>query len=114
VTPDGIRIEGYGLTVIDTADVDRCAYPGCGQPRGSIYHAARFTGRHDFQVRQHQDDGTFEAELLAQGLMRRLVDQMSEAVSVGDLFDILDAIEDQCEQVREFYVKEDAAPPRHV
>lgn len=29
---------------------ERCAYPGCGHPRGSMFHAERFTGRHDFVV----------------------------------------------------------------
>ena len=44
--------------------------------------------------------------------IRRLCDSMLEAETVGDVFDIIEAIEDQCEQVRAMYRALDMEPPR--
>ena len=52
------------------------------------------------------------AEAAAFMFIRRLCDSMLEAETVGDVFDIIEAIEDQCEQVRAMYRALDMEPPR--
>lgn len=55
-----------------------------------------------------------DPDVFTSAMIRRLSEQIVEVETVGELFDVLEAIEDLCEQLREFYEEDDAAPLRRV
>ena len=57
-------------------------------------------------------DAQVDASTAAYLFIRQLAESVRNAETVGDLFDAIEAIEDQCEQLRAIYRAEDAEPPR--